>query len=233
MRSMVGMLVVLSACALVGCLGPDPAIKAALDQRVAQITPNTTAYRAAHTPAIVPIKTGQWIQTKTVTSKGEIALTTVKIVGQEGNAFWQEIVTDTYSGRAILKKLIDFGDQKNHDTMKILRILIKGAEGDVLEFPPGLVPSNSPHAGMSLGMIQSTRLSQEDLQVLAGQFAQSYTGLFTVPHPLGSISGTGWWHSAVPINGVLKLIIREGNSLAQEGIWELVAFGLQGATSEF
>lgn len=212
-----------------GCVGPDPAIKAALDQRVTQLQPQATVYPSAQTTEPLPIKVGQWIQTKSVDPKGRVSVTTVKIVGQEDKAFWQEIVADTYDGRMIMLSLVDFGDLKHPNTKKMLRLKIKDQKGNVGEYPSGIV-------GWMQGLAPSVDLgadvprSQEDVQVLAGRFTGCYKSPLSINSLMGTTTGTNWWHPTVPINGIVKSIIDNG---LLAGTSELVAFGLEGAKSEF
>jgi hypothetical protein len=225
----------LSVWASVGCFGPDPAIKAALDQRAAQLRPSSAAYAAPKAAKPMPLKVGQWVQTKTVDEKGAVSLITAKLVGQEGSAFWQEIVTDTYHGRMVLRALIDFGNLTDPNSKKILRIQMKDEKGNVGEYPGGAV-GFMQSLGPEIDMRAWKTLSQEDLQVLAGRFAQCYKGPMTAKTLIGTMAGTVWWHPAVPINGIVKSVYVSGGLLGTLGgtaTSELVDFGLEGAKSEF
>jgi hypothetical protein len=234
-KSLLAALVLPIVFALLGCFGPDPAIQAALDQRAAQLRPSSTAYAPPNAAKPMPLKVGQWVQTKTVDEKGAVSLTTAKLVGQEGNAFWQEIVTDTYHGRMVLRALIDFGDLSDPNSKKILRIQMKDEKGNVGEYPGGIV-GYMQGLGPSIDMSAWKTLPQEDLQVLAGRFAQCYKGPMTAQTLIGTMAGTVWWHPAVPINGIVKSVFGGDGiigALGATGTSELVAFGLEGATSEF
>lgn len=212
---------VVGASLLVGCFGPIPHEKATLDQQVAQLRPTADRFATPRSATLLPIKIGQWIQFKTIDSKGAVSLTTTKIVAQEGTAFWQESVTQTYSGRGDIKALVNFGDLNDPSSKKILKIIIRDGKGreqeysaGAVEFMQGLVPL--VHLG------SGTKGPQEDVQVLAGRFAGCFKNPITIKTVLGTATGTSWWHPAVPLGGIVRSIIDTGLLV---GTTELVAFG--------
>ena len=107
----VGVAVALSS---VAC-GPsiDPAAKADIDKRVSVLQAGTNAVPAP-APGMyqpMPFAVGQWTQYKMTNDKGEPSFLTYKVIGQDGNAVWVEIVNETYTGRTMQKMLVAFGNR--------------------------------------------------------------------------------------------------------------------------
>jgi len=221
--------IALVMCAVIGCVGPDPVLKAALDQQIAQIRSRTTVYSAPKAAIPMPLKVGQWIQTKGVDESGNLALTTIKLVGQEGESFWQETVSQTAYGSMTIRALINFGDLTDPNTKKVLRVQMKDTDGHVTEYPTGAVDFMRS-LGPSISSASWKGLLQEDVQVPAGRFVQCYKGPLSITTLLGTTTGSVWWHSGVPINGIVKSV---GHGGVGGGTVELIALGLEGAKSEF
>jgi hypothetical protein len=86
---------------LVGCVPSiviDPAAKADIDARVANLRVSSTVVTApppdlleSSRPAV-----GQWVQYKVSLLEGGAKFVTEKIIGEEGGALWYEEVEDTY-----------------------------------------------------------------------------------------------------------------------------------------
>jgi hypothetical protein len=204
-----------------GCLGPDPAKKAAMDQRVAQIQMSKAEYGAPR-PVMLQPKVGQWAQYKQTTRSG-VGFLTVKLVAQERGAYWIEEVIEDYDGRAFIKLLADFGDLKDPHTQKVLAMKMKDTQGRITEFPPEFIKSAQTLGNTMFSVKPWSELPQEAMQVPAGHFAKCYRANIDAV-----IISTVWYHSAVP-TGIVKSV--------SEGLFgqtmELVAFGDTGATSEF
>jgi len=206
-----------------GCLGPDPAKKAAMDQRVAQIQMSKAAYGAPR-PVLLQPKVGQWAQYKSTTGSG-LGFVTFKLVAEERGAYWIEMITENYDGRSFMKRLTDFGDLKDPKTQKVLAMKVKDTQGRVTEYSPEFVKSAQNVGNLMVSISPWGELPQESMQVPAGHFTKCYRGTVDA----GIISGPVWYHSAVPITGMVKSV--------SEGMFgqtmELVAFSETGATSEF
>src|SRR5436305_2008810 len=104
----------LAAAFVMSACGPsiDPAAKADIDRRVAMLHPGskTVPGPTAGLYAPMPFAVGQWTQYKMTNDKNEPSFLTYKIIGQEGDAVWLEMVNDTYHGRTIQKMLVAFGN---------------------------------------------------------------------------------------------------------------------------
>src|SRR6185369_469782 len=76
-----------------GC-GPsiDPAAKADIDARVARLGQPKQSYGAPVSFEPMPIAVGRWTEHKLTDQDGQPAFMTYKVVGQENDAFWLEMV---------------------------------------------------------------------------------------------------------------------------------------------
>src|SRR3954454_7431297 len=98
-----------AAISSAGC-GPsiDPAAKADIDRRVSVLQAGSNAVPAPAPGmfAPLPFAVGQWTQYKMTNDKNEPSFLTYKIVGQDGDAVWLEVVNETYAGKTIQKMLV-------------------------------------------------------------------------------------------------------------------------------
>lgn len=173
-----GFLLIVYVWFLTACAGPDPAIKVALDQRIALIRSSEVAHAVPKMASIRPLKMGQWVQTKRIDSNGAVSLTTIKIVGQEGPAFWTEIVRENHEGRNVIQILVDYGDSIDPTTSKILSMKAKDGQGRVLEAKGG--GSLIDWFPNLLNVRRWDGFPQEDLEVRGGRFGKAYRGTFDV-----------------------------------------------------
>src|SRR5256885_15275936 len=93
-----------------GC-GPsiDAAARADVDQRVAALSPPARSFSAPASATPMPLAVGQWVTYKFMNQKGEPSFMTLKLVGQEGSAFWYETLHESYYGKTASRMLGDFG----------------------------------------------------------------------------------------------------------------------------
>jgi hypothetical protein len=207
----------------------DPAAKADIDRRVALFAPTQNSFPAAPTFAPRPLAVGQWVQTKLVDDKGRPSLMTLKIVGADGGAFWVENVNEAYTGKTVTKMLVFFGDRSNPSTMDIRQVKMKDKDGQVNQFDgPMISLMKSMWKGtLSTLTVSWQGLPQEDMTVIAGNFAGCFKARSDASFGPFHAAATSWSHPAVPINGLVKSVgIDNPNTI------ELVAFGDSGATSE-
>src|SRR4051812_7464887 len=97
------------ACAflLVACAPSiDPAAKADIDKRVSALGAPRQSFPTPTGFEPLPFAVGQWTRHKLVDDKGQPSFMTYKVLAQEGDAFWLEVVTDQYAGRTIMKMLL-------------------------------------------------------------------------------------------------------------------------------
>ena len=79
----------------------DPAAKADIDRRVSVLQAGSNAVPAPAPGmfAPMPFAVGQWTQYKMTNDKNEPSFLTYKVIGQDGDAVWLEIVNESYHGR--------------------------------------------------------------------------------------------------------------------------------------
>jgi hypothetical protein len=212
-----------------GC-GPsvDPAAKADIDGRLAKLQAPTASFPAPNGFVPMPLAVGQWTQHKTV-NDGQPSFMTYKIVGEEGGAFWVEMVSESYAGRTIQKMLIAFGNRMDPAQVEIRAVKMKDTKGRVTEQPKEMMPllqSLYKKAATSL-LINWQGLPQEAATVPAGRFDGCFHVRSAASFGPWSAVSDGWAHPAVPISGLVR-----SQGVDKPITMELVAFGLTGAQSE-
>jgi hypothetical protein len=207
----------------------NEAAKADIDRRAAALQPSAREVAAPTAPEPMPLAPGQWMTI--VQDDGEKrSFATYKVIGQDADAFWIEVATDTYYGKSATRMLVAFGDRRDPKSFDIRAVFTKDTEGRVQEVPsPVLSLMRSTYASvLDNFVIAWSELPREDAAVPAGRFLGCFKGRSTVSFAGESITSDVWWHSAVPINGMVKSVGVDNASTA-----ELVDFGLTGARSEF
>ena len=221
------------AVSSVAC-GPsiDPAAKADIDKRVSVLQAGTNAVPAP-APGMyepMPFAVGQWTQYKMTNDKGEPSFLTYKVIGQDGNAVWLEIVNETYSGRTMQKMLVAFGNRMDPGQVEIRAVSTKDAKGNVQEMPPPVISlMQSTYRGVLSTMIINWQgLPQESASVPAGRFDGCFKARTDAQWgPWRSVADS-WSHPAVPLSGAVR-----SQGVDHPFTMELAAFGTSGATSEF
>jgi len=220
----------LLALSLNAC-GPslDAAAKADVDQRVAALSAPSKAFPAPTSTTPMPMAVGQWLTYKLMNQKGEPSFLTMKLVGQEGSAFWYETVQESYYGKHATRMLVDFGDRKNPQSMVIKAAKIRDSKGRVTEYPENMIGFMNSILRGSLGpiVIDWTGLPQEDAAVPAGRFPGCYKGRSEVSFAGWRATSTVWGHTAIPLSGMVRSVGDKNETT------ELVGFGTSGAQSEF
>jgi hypothetical protein len=233
MSAVVSLFVVGGAVALSAC-GPsiDPAAKADIDRRVSALQPGANAVPAP-APGVfapMPFAVGQWTQYKLTNDKGEPGFLTYKIIGQEGDAVWVEVVNESYTGRTMQKMLVSFGNRMDPNTVEIRAVTTKDAKGRVQEMPPPVVSMmQSTFKGVISTMIINWQgLPQESASVPAGKFDGCFKARTDAQWgPWRSVADS-WSHPAVPLSGAVR-----SQGVDHPFTMELAAFGTSGAVSEF
>jgi len=219
---------------LASACGPsiDPAAKADIDRRVSVLQAGSNEV-AAPPPGIfapMPFAVGQWTQYKMINDKNEPSFITYKVIGQEGDAVWLEVVNDSYYGRTIQKMLVAFGNRMDPNTVEIRAISTKDAKGRVQEVPP---PAISMMQSLYRGAVSSLiinwqGLPQESADVPAGRFDGCFKARTDAQWgPMRSVADS-WSHPAVPLSGAVR-----SQGVDHHFTMELAAFGTSGAVSEF
>jgi hypothetical protein len=207
----------------------DPAAKADIDRRVSLFAPGSNVYPAVASFTPRPLTVGQWTQLKLTDDKGQPSILTYKIVGAEADAYWVEVVNESYLGKNVTKMLLYFGDRANPASMEIRSVRIKDKDGRVTPFDgPMISLMKSMWQGVLTTLTVTWQgLPQEDVAVVAGHFAACYKARTDASFGPFRSAATSWSHASVPINGLVKSV-----GIDHPNTMELVAFGETGATSE-
>jgi hypothetical protein len=226
MRTTILALVLLAA----GC-GPsiDVAAKADVDKRVAALTAGSQSFPAPTAATPMPMAVGQWATYRATNSKGEPSFFTMKLVGQEGAAFWYETLSESYYGKTATRMLVDFGDRKSPESISIKAAKLRDSKGRVTEYPENIIGLMNSILRGNLGpiVIDWTGLPQEEAVAPAGRFPGCYKGHSQVSFAGFRAASTAWGHTAVPLSGMVRSVSD------QNDVMELVAFGTSGAQTEF
>ena len=178
----------------------------------------------------MPFAAGQWTRHKLVDDKGQPSFMTYKVLSQEGDAFWMEIVTDQYAGRTIMKLLLAIPNRMDPNTIDVRAVVMKDKNGHVTNLDgPMLSLLRSSYQGALSTLVMSWQgLPQEDAVVPAGTFAGCFRAHTDASWGPWHSANTSWSHAAVPLSGLVK-----SQGIDKPTSMDLVDFGLSGATSEF
>ena len=218
-----------SVC-LLAC-GPsiDKAAKVDIDQRIVALAHTGQTFPAPTAFVPKPMVVGQWTQHKLVNDKGEPALVTYKIVGEDSGAFWVEVANESYYGKTVTKILLFPGDRMNPNTMEVRAVKMKDKKGQVTEIQgPMLQLMKSMWQG-SINMLAVSwqGLAQESMPVIAGTFVGCFKARTDASWGTWHSASTTWMHAIVPISGLVK-----SAGVDHPTTMDLVGFGETGATSE-
>lgn len=221
----------LGALYLVAC-GPsiDPAAKADIDGRLAALQAGGTEFPAPTQFEPMPMAVGQWTQYKMIDDKGQPSFLTHKIVGQEGDAFWLEMISESYTGRTVMKMLAAFGNRTDPSQIQIRAIKTRDRKGNVNEVPPAMMSFlQSQYQGMvSQMVIRWQGLPQESITVPAGRFDGCFRTRTEAQWGPWKSTADSWSHPAVPLAGTVR-----SQGVDHPFTMELTSFGLSGATDDF
>jgi hypothetical protein len=209
----------------------DPAAKADIDRRIAALLPgsNSVPAPAAGMFAPLPFAVGQWSQYKMINDKNEPSFLTYKIVGQEGDAVWLEMVNETYTGKMIQKMLVAFGNRMDPNSVEIRAVKTKDQKGNVNEMPPPVVQmmQSTYRGAVSMLIINWQGLPQETTAVPAGRFDGCFKARTEAQWGPWRSTADSWAHPAVPLSGTVR-----SQGVDRQFTMELAAFGMSGAVSE-
>src|SRR5262249_44126418 len=111
---------VLLSLVLVSCApSVDPSAQKDVDGQLAQLSQQNRQFGAPSGFEPMPFAVGQWTRHKVTDDNNRPGIMTYKVIGQEADAWWVEIVTQQYTGRMIMKMLVNFGDRKDPSTAEI------------------------------------------------------------------------------------------------------------------
>jgi hypothetical protein len=227
------LLAIAVAAAASSACGPsiDPAAKADIDRRVSllQAGANVVPAPAPGLFAPAPFAVGQWTQYKMANDKNEPSFLTYKIVGQDGDAVWLEVVNESYQGKMIQKMLVAFGNRMDPGQVQIRAVTTKDAKGTVTEMPPPVIQMMQAtyRGAVSMLIINWQGLPQEAATVPAGRFDGCFKARTDAQWgPWRSVADS-WAHPAVPLSGTVR-----SQGVDHPFTMELTAFGASGAVSE-
>jgi hypothetical protein len=203
--------------------------KASIDQRVAALQPSGQKYEAPAAPEPLPLAVGQWSRYKLVDEEGHPGFISYNVVGEEGGAYWIEMLNESYTSRLVTLMLIDLGDRRDPSTVDVRQMKQKTDDGSVNELPaPVLGLMKSIWGPLVDALIVDWREKpQEAAEAPAGTFDACFKVQATVAFAGKSWTTDTWSHPAVPINGGVK-----SRGVDKPSSMDLVAFGLTGAKSE-
>jgi hypothetical protein len=231
MRALVGV-VPLSTWLLVAALAAgcaptvDPALKADLDRRLASLPTSDQTYAPPEAPLPMAFAVGQWTQHRYTDDKGQPALVTYKLVGQEGGAYWIEIATDTYKGHQAVRLQVALLGGRDPSAMDIRSVRLKTGRGAPTDVPATAIAEYRDELDLLAAAWESQQ--QDDVRVPAGKFIGCYRSDTGTPWGPWRAPSTVCTHPAVPLAGVIR-----AQPTGRSTLMELVNFGLSGAESEF
>ncbi len=217
---------------LMAC-GPsiNQAAKTDIDRQVGALQASGKSFKPPVGFDPMPLAVGQWVQYKSIDEDGKPSITTHKIVGQKGDAYWFETTSKTYYGENSTAFLMRMGDRRNPETIDVMDIWIRNPDGTEMQYPPGLVNlmMKSMFGGsMSMLSVNWDNKPQEDVSVTAGSFSRCYKARATASILGVSATTDTWGHSSVPISGTVKSL-----GVDRKLSMDLIDFGERGARSVF
>jgi hypothetical protein len=218
-----------TACLLACGSRFDKAAKADIDQRIAVLAHTGETFPTPTGFVPKPLAVGQWTQHKMVNDKGEPALVTYKIVGEDGGAYWIEVANEDYYGKTVTKILLVPGDRMHPSTMEIRAVKLKDKKGQVSEVQGPMIQVMKSLWQSSINMLAVSwqGLQQESMPVIAGTFIGCFKARTDAGWGPWHTVATTWMHPAVPISGLVK-----SAGVDRPTTMDLVGFGETGAVSE-
>lgn len=173
---------------------------------------------------------GQYVVTGHIKDGQKYAISKISIVGKEGKGFIFEIENINSEKKDVMQFLIDGIDDAmkkgKTDGIKIVWIKMKNDDGKVQTIEGPMLSMYKGMASSVTDNVQSTTTFTDGgaITVPAGVFAGT-NKILTTTKTLGfSSKSTGYFHSAVPINGMVKSTSDDGE---EETV--LISFGWKGA----
>jgi hypothetical protein len=232
MRLRLFLLVLAPLLGLCASCGPtvDPAAKADLDKRLAQMTTSEETYPPAESFLPMAFVVGQWTEHRIVDDKGVTSLLTYKLVGQENGGYWLETVSESPQGREATKMLVVLGAGRDPAGMEIRELKIKKGNGPPVAVDPGtLLGVREQYRGtLDLLAMSFEGQDKDDMRVPAGHFIGCYKIATSGPWGPWHAPSLVCSHPSVPLSGVVR-----AKPIGKSGVMELVNFGITGAESEF
>jgi hypothetical protein len=217
---------------LAGCSSPpspDPELKYELDALLRDLPKGDREYTGKIPFERMPLAVGHWAEYLVLDEAGEPSRVRIEIVGEEGSAFWIQQTKTTYYTRSSLKLLVADAGVGDRMELRIQRALHRDRKGNIVE-----LPEIDPSIQEYLQHLVDTRVTGDvavTVKVPAGTFENTVLQQLNPrlegeeePVPLQQ-----WFHSEVPIWGVVKAVSLED----RRSQWELLGFGRTGAVDLF
>lgn len=227
------------AAAFIGCAPAiDPAAKADVDARVAQLRASATIVPAPAPDASesMSLAVGQWAEYEIMGHDGQPKFLTQKIVGEVGGAFLVELVHDDYQGHTAEQLLVAVGDRRDPAKVELRAVKKKDVKGRVTTLSQADLWIARNHMGpvdvywddaVAVSLVARWRgRTQASTVVPAGHFEACYFSHVTQSKPAARVTES-WSHPAVPLSGLVRKQDNRGF------VSQLVAFGTGGARSDF
>ncbi|MDH7514652.1 MAG: hypothetical protein QHI48_02080 [Bacteroidota bacterium] len=181
----------------------------------------------------MPYAEGQYV-IHGVTEGERKSVMKTSIVGHQGDAWLIESYSLSASGETWVQMLVRGLEKAAAGSMEgihILEVKVKHGEGgvEVLE-GPALEMMRSVYRDMLGTFLVDLKGAVEGgaVEVPAGVFPRTVKITAQVRFLGTSFTSDAWYHSGVPINGLVKSVARNGTS-----VMELLDFGLRGAMRSF
>ena len=182
----------------------------------------------------MPLAVGQYIVHGTTDDDGERSVSRTSIVGRDSGGWVYEFHSITGSEET-LSQICIRGIEKartsgNADDIEILWVKTKGEDGQVQKIEgPMLYMVRAMYKGAisNLNTKIDIQTSGGPVTVPAGTFAGTISAKAEVSILGRTFKSSAWYHSAVPINGLVKSVTDNNSNTI-----ELLDFGARGATSQ-
>ncbi len=183
----------------------------------------------------MPYAVGQYVVIGTTEKDGKRSITRTSLVGRESGGWVIESYSLSESQEGVIQMLIKGLEQAaktgKPDDIEIVWVKMKDKEGKVQTIEgPMLMMAKAMYKGSleNLSVKIESFVDGGVITVPAGSFAGTNT-IKTSAKFLGkTYKSTGWYHYAVPINGMVKSVSDDGKM-----VMELLSFGYKGAVSQF
>ncbi len=226
--------IILLSFILVSC---GPSVNPALQQKINNFYGKSSSKSfnmSGNFVKTMPLKVGQWVMQGS-NNEGTKSINRISIVGQEQGGWIFEFYSLTESVESwtqmLIKGLEEANESKNFDDIDIVWVKTKDNDGNINTID-GMVLSLSKglykQSLSSLNLKLTSGTSGGSITVPAGTFNGTYKSKAEVSVLGTKYTAEGWYHSEVPINGMVKSVSDNGKIVT-----ELLDFGLTGAVRSF
>lgn len=214
-----------------------PSINPALQQKINSYYGNSSSKSFNMSGSFVkpmPLKVGQWILQGS-NNEGKKSINKTSVVGQEQGGWVFEFYSLTESEESwiqmLVKGLEEANESKNFDDIDIVWVKTKDKEGNIFSID-GMVLSLSKglykQSLVSMNLKLTSGAAGGSITVPAGTFNGTYKAKAEVSVLGRKFNSDAWYHSDVPINGMVKSVADDGKIVT-----ELLEFGMSGAARSF